>query len=159
MYFKRWKIFTAQPLNRLKYTDPETLKRKKSKLFLKKVFLNSLFFLPFSEEEEKDFNLNNFLWMYHFASSEIVLSESEFAERNAAGVCVRDLIQQAKKQLSIEKFREITDSELVPVISKGLMAKHDRVQAEFIQILTGTITEDGCLGSIQGIHYKLIFLK
>ena len=22
MYFKRWKIFTAQPLNRLKYTDP-----------------------------------------------------------------------------------------------------------------------------------------
>ena len=23
MYFKRWKIFTAQPLNRLKYTDPE----------------------------------------------------------------------------------------------------------------------------------------
>ena len=97
--------------------------------------------------------------MYHFASSEIVLSESEFAERNAAGVCVRDLIQQAKKQLSIEKFREVTDSELVPVISKGLMAKHDRVQAEFIQILTGTITEDGCLGSIQGIHYKLIFLK
>ena len=106
--------------------------------------------LSFFSFAEGDFNLNNFLWLYHFASSEIVLSESEFAERNAAGVCVRDLIQQAKNRLSIEKFREITDSELVPVISKGLMAKHDRVQAEFIQILTGTITEDGCLGSIQG---------
>ena len=122
------------------------------KLWNEKSKLKKVSFLFFAE----DFNLNNFLWMYHFASSEIVLSESEFAERNAAGVCVRDLIQQAKNQLSIEKFREITDSELVPVISKGLMAKHDRVQAEFIQILTGTITDDGCLGSIQGI-YTYIF--
>ena len=48
-------------------------------------------------------------------------------------------------------FPSLADTELLPVISKGLMAKHDRVQGEFIQILTEAITEDGRLGSLNGL--------
>lgn len=95
--------------------------------------------------------MKNFLWCYHFASSEIVLSENEFAERNAAGMCVRDLIRRAKDGLTAEQFHEVADSDILPVISKGLMAKHDRVQGEFIQILTEAIADDGRLGSLQGL--------
>lgn len=98
------------------------------------------------------FTLVNFLFMFHYAASEVVLSESEFAERNAAGDCLRDVIKMAKKNLSLEDYKTMVDEDIVPVLSKGLMATHDRVQGEFIQVLTTALTSDGHLGSLEDLQ-------
>lgn len=112
--------------------------------------------LLLNEEYKKlfcgQFQLVNFLFMFHYAASEVVLSESEFAERNAAGDCLRDVIKKAKKNLSLEDYKSLVDDDVLPVLSKGLMATHDRVQGEFIQVLTTALTADGHLGSLEDLQ-------
>ena len=98
------------------------------------------------------FNLVNFLFMLHFAASELIFSEEAFAERSAAAGCLRDLVRQAKKNLSAEEYTKIVDEQILPVLGKGLMVKHDRVQGEFIQVLIDSISQDGNLGSITDLH-------
>lgn len=75
------------------------------------------------------------------------MSEMDFAERNAGATAVRDIIRMAKATLDPEVYHKVCDGDLIPVFTKGLMIKHDRVQAEFIQILTEAMTDDGRLGT------------
>ena len=112
-----------------------------------KVKLNDNLLL--NEEYKKlfeDWNLVNFLYIFHFSTSEVILSQAEFAERNAAATCLRTIVRIAKEKLSLEEYKKVVDSDIIPALSKGLMAKYDRVQAEFILVLTEAMTEDGHLG-------------
>ena len=72
--------------------------------------------------------------MFHFGSSEIFFAESEFAERNAASTCIRDIVRLAKEALEAEEYHKMSEDELIPVITRGLGIKNDRVQSEFIQV-------------------------
>ena len=56
-----------------------------------------VFFFSFFSDQ---FNMVNFLFMFHFAASEVKMSEEAFAERSAGADCLRDLIRRAKKHLS-----------------------------------------------------------
>ena len=46
MYFKRWKIFTAQPLNRLKYIDPIGISYNSNEFFFGNDFVKKKFLSP-----------------------------------------------------------------------------------------------------------------
>ena len=91
--------------------------------------------------------------MFHFAASEVILSEDAFAERSAGASCLRDLVRKAKKLLTSQEYTDIVDKQILPVLGKGLMVKHDRVQGEFIQVLIDSISSDGTLGSITDLHF------
>ena len=99
------------------------------------------------------FNKTNFLYMLHFSASEVLFSESAFAERNAAGTCLRSLVKKAKTSLNLEDFRQLVDSEIIPVLTKGFMAKNDRIQGEFVQVLISSLDQEGQLGSLEEIQH------
>ncbi len=107
--------------------------------------LNDNFLLQ-EEYKNLDFDLRTFLFTFHFAASEVVHSGADFAERNAAGSCLRHVVQRAKGHF--DNFKEIVDAEVIPVLTKGLMSKMDRVQGEFIQVLTSCLSSEGHLGSL-----------
>ena len=50
--------------------------------------------------------------MFHFAASEVKMSEEAFAERSAGADCLRDLIRRAKKHMSpkVKIMRNETNS-------------------------------------------------
>jgi len=52
-----------------------------------------------------------------------------------------------KQQKSEKDFLHLVDSTILPVLSKGLQSKTERVQAEFIDVLLETVLEDGRLGN------------
>jgi hypothetical protein len=52
-----------------------------------------------------------------------------------------------KKQKSVEDYLHLVDSAVLPVLTRGLQAKVERVQSEFIEILLETALEDGRLGN------------
>ena len=109
--------------------------------------------LLIQEEYKKLFDnwsQKNFLFMFHFASSEVILSENDFAERNSGATCLRYLVRKAQK--FAQDYEKICNEEILPVLSKGLMAKNDRVQGEFIGVLTESLTEEGHLGSIKDLQ-------
>ena len=56
-----------------------------------------------------------------------------------------------KQQKSVEDYLHLADTALLPVLTRGLMSKTERVQAEFIEILLETALEDGRLGNIVNI--------
>ena len=93
--------------------------------------------------------------MFHFAASETLFSENAFAERSAAATCLRDLMKKAKRNLDSENYSKLIDEEIIPVLSKGLMSKNERIQGEFIQVLICAIDENGNLGS----HTDIKFLQ
>ena len=51
------------------------------------------------------------------------------------------------KQKSVEDYLHLVDSAVLPVLTRGLQAKVERVQSEFIEILLETALEDGRLGN------------
>ena len=99
------------------------------------------FIIFFSFFFADQFNMVNFLFMFHFAASEVKMSEEAFAERSAGADCLRDLIRRAKKHMSPKEYSELVDEQVLPVLTKGLMVKHERVQGEFIQVLIDSISK------------------
>ena len=45
------------------------------------------------------------------------------------------------------------DLEIVPVLTKGFMAKNDRIQGEFVQVLISSLDQEGQLGSLEEIQH------
>ena len=56
-----------------------------------------------------------------------------------------------KQQKSEVDFLHLADTALLPVLTRGLMSKSERVQSEFIEILLETALEDGRLGNTVNI--------
>ena len=52
-----------------------------------------------------------------------------------------------KQQKSEEDYLHLVDSALLPVLTRGLQAKTERVQSEFIEILLEAALDDGRLGN------------
>lgn len=96
--------------------------------------------------ESKDGVTNRqFLFLLHYGASEIYVSD--YTKRSSAGTCIRELIQVMKTQKSRQDYLHLVDSALLPVISRGLQSKNERVQSEFLEILLDAATDDGFVGS------------
>ena len=52
-----------------------------------------------------------------------------------------------KKQKSEKDFLHLVDSAMLPVLTKGLQSKTERVQSEFIDVLLEAVLDDGRLGN------------
>jgi hypothetical protein len=52
-----------------------------------------------------------------------------------------------KQQKSEKDFLHLVDSAILPVLSKGLQSKTERVQSEFIDVLLEAVLDDGRLGN------------
>ena len=128
-----WKSLVQDPQNPVKLNDNLLLQEEYKKFF-------------------DHWHMVNFLYIFHFAASEVILSHAEFAERNAAATCLRTIVRMAKEKLDTEEYIKLVDTNIVPALGKGLMSKFDRVQSEFILVLTESMTENGHLGSIQDLH-------
>jgi len=60
-----------------------------------------------------------------------------------------------KLQKSVEDYLHLVDTAVLPVLTRGLMSKTERVQAEFIEILLEAALEDGRLGNSVNISSLL----
>ena len=132
-----WKSLKQNEDNPIRLNDNLLLQEEYKKLF----------------DGQEQWQMVNFLYIFHFAASEVMLSQAEFAERNAAATCLRTIVRLAKDNLDTEEYKKLVDTDMIPALGKGLMAKYDRVQAEFILVLTEAMTEDGHLGSITDLHH------
>ena len=78
-----------------------------------------------------------FLFVVYYAFSQI--HSQDFTQRSAAVICLRDFIRHSKK-CDPELFRATVDNHIADIISRGLASTNDRVQLEFIELLTECAT-------------------
>ena len=87
-----------------------------------------------------------FLFVVYYAFSQI--HSQDFTQRSAAVICLRDFIRHSKK-CDPELFRATVDNHIADIISRGLASTNDRVQLEFIELLTECVdpANGGSLGN------------
>ena len=152
--------------NHLKTTDPTG---RSQDVALDDNFLHGIY-QPLTEDSSEisnaSFSEQLFLFLFHFAASEIY--NQDFSQRSAAVLCLRDIIRKKKiknnsndeqegQSIQNSEFAKLVDKVLLPVISKGLQSNNDRIQAEFMEILLECIvtckeSNTSFLGSIHDVE-------
>ena len=80
-----------------------------------------------------------FLFVVYFGFSQI--HSSDFTQRSAAVLCLRDFIRHAKKT-NPDEFRVVVDGHISDIVSRGFTTLNDRVQFEFIEMFTECLDQD-----------------
>ena len=100
-----WKSLKQSADNPIRLNDNLLLQEEYKKLF----------------EAQDSWSMVNFLYIFHFAASEVTLSQAEFAERNAAATCLRTIVRLAKDQLDTEEYKKLVDTDMVRKILQSML--------------------------------------